>query len=74
MPKKCYAECMHKRRNGMKVADRLRTAVPCILVFGLIGALVGGPLGDTPNGIRAGVILGGCVAFIILQRKDARSS
>jgi len=57
----------------MKVVDKLRVAVPCILVFGLVGALVGGALGDGVNGARAGIVVGGIVAFIILERKESRT-
>ena len=55
----------------MKISTRIRVALPCILIGGVIGALVGGALGDTPNGIRAGVVLGGIVAFVYLQRKQS---
>ena len=53
----------------MTVAYKLRIALPCILVFGSIGALVGGALGDGANGARVGIVVGGGVAFAILQRK-----
>jgi len=58
----------------MKVAYKLRIAIPCILIFGAIGALVGGAIGDDVNGIRVGIVVGGGVAFVYLQRKksDAR--
>ncbi len=53
----------------MKVSATLRIALPCILIAGAIGALVGGPFDETVAGIRVGVIVGGIVAFIYLQRK-----
>jgi len=53
----------------MKVAYKLRIALPCILVFGAIGALVGCGFGDAVNGTRVGIVVGGCVAFVYLQRK-----
>ena len=55
----------------MKVAYKLRIALPCILIFGAIGALVGGAIGDGVNGIRAGIVVGGCVAFVYLKRKES---
>ena len=55
----------------MKVAYKLRIALPCILIFGAIGALVGGAIGDAVNGIRAGIVVGGGVAFVYLKRKDS---
>ena len=55
----------------MKVADKLRIALPCILIFGAIGALAGGVFGDAVNGIRAGIVVGGGVAYVYLQRKNS---
>jgi len=55
----------------MKVAYKLRIALPCILIFGAIGALVGGPFDETAAGIRVGVIVGGAAAFVYLQRKKS---
>ena len=55
----------------MKVADKLRIALPCILIFGAIGALVGSLLGDVANGTRAGIVVGGGVALVYLQRKNS---
>ena len=57
----------------MKVAYKLRIALPCILIFGAIWALVGGAIGDGANGTRAGIVVGGGVAFLILQRKNSRA-
>ena len=51
------------------IASNLRTALPCILVGGALGAMVGGVLGSVENGIRVGIILGGAVAFVILRRR-----
>ncbi|MDH3216858.1 MAG: hypothetical protein OEN01_11275 [Candidatus Krumholzibacteria bacterium] len=51
------------------VATNLRTALPCILVGGVLGAMVGGALGSAANGTRVGIILGGVVAFAILRRR-----
>jgi hypothetical protein len=58
----------------MKISTRIKVALPCILIGAALGALVGGSLGDTANGIRAGIILGGVVAIIYLQRKQSGSS
>ena len=55
----------------MKVSEKLRVALPCILVFGLVGALFGGALDANPGAIRVGIVVGGLVAFLILQRKDS---
>jgi len=55
----------------MKVSYKLRITLPCILIFGAIGALIGGVLGDGANGTRAGIIVGGGVAFVYLQRKKS---
>jgi len=55
----------------MKVTYKLRIALPCILIFGAIGALVGGAIGDGANGTRVGIVVGGSVAFVILQRKNS---
>lgn len=53
----------------MIVATNLKTAIPCILIGGALGALVGSVLGSTANGTRVGIILGGVIAYIILLRK-----
>ncbi len=55
----------------MNVAYKLRVTLPCILIFGATGALVGGAIGDGVNGTRVGIVVGGCVAFVILQRKKS---
>ena len=53
----------------MMIATNLKTAIPCILIGGALGALVGGVLDSTANGTRVGIILGGVIAYIILLRK-----
>ena len=58
----------------MKIADRLRIALPCILIGGIIGALVMGAFDLGLNAIRAGIIVGGIAAFVYLRRKKSRSS
>ncbi len=55
----------------MKAVDKLRVALPCILVFGTAGALIGGPMDANPGAIRVGIVVGGCVAFVILYRKNS---
>jgi len=55
----------------MKVASKLRIALPSILIFGAIGALVGGAAGDAANGTRVGIVVGGVVAYVYLQRKKS---
>ncbi len=57
----------------MKVVDKLRVALPCILVFGAIGVLVGIALDANPGAIRVGIVVGGVVAFFILRRKNSGS-
>jgi len=58
----------------VKVSATLRIALPCILIGGIIGALVGGAFGIGVNGIRAGIIVGGVAAFVYLRRKKSGSS
>lgn len=53
----------------MIIATNLKTAIPCILIGGALGALVGGVLDSTANGTRVGIILGGVIAYIILRKK-----
>ena len=60
--------------SRMTVGAILRIAGPCILVGGALGAIIGSALGDITNGFRVGVVLGGVVAFTILQRKKRRVS
>ena len=55
----------------MKVSATLQIALPFILIAGVIGALVGGAIGEDANGIRVGVIVGGAAAFVYLQRKKS---
>ena len=57
----------------MKVATYLRIVLPCILVGGAIGALVGGAFDIGLNAIRAGIIVGGIAAFVYLRRKESGS-
>ena len=52
----------------MKVSATLRIALPCILIGGIIGALVGVAFGIGVNGIRAGIIVGGIAAFVYVRR------
>jgi len=55
--------------SRITVGDYLRIPLPCILIGGALGAIIGGALGDTANGTRVGIILGGVVAFTIMRRK-----
>ena len=57
------------RLTRMIIATNLKTAIPCILIGGALGALVGGVLDSTANGIRVGIILGGVIAYIILLKR-----
>ena len=50
------------------IATNLRTALPCIVIGGVLGAMVGVGLGSATNGARVGIIAGGVVAFVILRR------
>ena len=56
----------------MIIATNLKTAIPCILIGGALGALVGGVLGSTANGARVGIILGGVIAYLILLKKQRK--
>jgi hypothetical protein len=56
----------------MPVSSIIKTALPFILIGGVVGALVGGALGDGVNGIRGGVIAAGVAAYFYLRRKKAR--
>ena len=53
----------------MGIGAILSVALPCILIGGAFGALVGAALGSPVGGIRVGVILGGVGAFLILRRR-----
>ena len=53
----------------MIIATNLKTAIPCILVGGALGALVGSVLDSAANGTRVGIILGGVIAYMILLKK-----
>jgi hypothetical protein len=64
----------NSRVSRMPVGAVLRISVPCILIGGALGAAIGGALGDITNGFRVGVVLGGAVAFIIMQRKRRGAS
>jgi hypothetical protein len=57
----------------VKISATIRIALPCILIAGAIGALVGGAFDETANGFRVGVIVGGATAFVYLQRKKSGS-
>jgi hypothetical protein len=57
----------------VKASAILRIVLPCILLGGIIGALVGGAFGIGVNGIRAGIIVGGVAAFVYLRRKQSGS-
>jgi len=57
----------------MKVSATLRIALPCILIGGIIGALVGGAFDIGLNAARAGIVVGGIVAFVFLRRKKSGS-
>ena len=65
---------MNSKGSRISSANAVRTAVPYILLGGALGALIGSALGSTANGIRVGVILGGSVAFVLIQRRKARDS
>lgn len=55
----------------MNISTNLRIALPCILIGGAIGALVGGAMGEGIIGTRVGIIAGGAAAFLYLQRKKS---
>ena len=57
------------RGSRMTVSATLRLALPYIAVGGALGAIVGVALGSAANGFRVGVVLGGVVAFTIMQRR-----
>lgn len=57
----------------MKIAYKLRIALPLILIGGIIGAFVGGAFDLGLNAIRVGIIAGGIVAFVYLRRKTSGS-
>jgi len=57
----------------VKVSATLRIALPCILIGGIIGALVGGAFDIGLNAIRTGIIAGGIAAFVYLRRKKSGS-
>lgn len=54
----------------MKLSHKLRVLLPCILVSGATGALVGGSWGEPVHGLRIGIIAGGIVAFWLLRRRS----
>ncbi len=58
----------------MKLAYKIKITLPCILIFGSVGALIAGTSGGDLNWIRAGIIFGGIVAFFILKRKQSGAS
>jgi hypothetical protein len=55
----------------MKVTTTLGVALPCILIGGIIGALVMGAFDLGLNAIRAGIVAGGIAAFVYLRRKES---
>ena len=57
------------RLTRMIIVTNLKTAIPCIIIGGALGALVGGVLESTENGIRVGIILGGVIAYMILLKR-----
>jgi hypothetical protein len=60
--------------SRITVGAYLRIPLPCILIGSALGAMIGGALGDIANGTRVGIILGGVVAFTIMQRKKRSAS
>jgi len=64
----------NSKDSRLTVGAYLRIPLPCILIGGALGALIGGALGHDTNGIRVGIVLGGVVAFIIMQRKKRSAS
>lgn len=49
------------------IASNLKTALPCILIGGMLGAMAGVVFDSTAIGARIGIIVGGIVAFLILR-------
>jgi hypothetical protein len=64
----------NSKASRITVGTYFRIPLPCILIGGALGALIGGALGHDTNGIRAGIILGGIVAYIIMRRKQRRGA
>lgn len=64
----------NKKNSRISLGTYLRIPLPCILIGGILGAMIGGSLGDIANGTRVGIILGGIVAFIIMRRKKRSTS
>ena len=60
--------------SRITVGAYLRIPLPCILIGSALGAMIGSALGDIANGTRVGIILGGVVAFTIMQRKKRSAS
>ena len=50
------------------------SALPFIAGGGILGVWLGSALGSPANGFRVGVIVGGAVAFVRLQRKRKNAS
>lgn len=65
---------MKWKRFRMSAGATVRTALPYIFAGGALGALIGSVVGSPANGFRVGVILGGAVAFVVLQQKEKRVS
>jgi fructose-specific phosphotransferase system IIC component len=53
----------------MIIATNLKVAIPCIVLGGALGALLG-----SANGVRVGIVMGGVVAFLILLKKQKKPS
>lgn len=51
------------------IATNLKVAIPCIMIGGTLGALVGSLLDSSANSIRVGIVLGGVIAFILLHNR-----
>ena len=52
----------------MKVSAAVRIALPCIVIGGILGALVGGAFDLGLGAVRAGIVAGGVAAFAIVPR------
>lgn len=52
----------------------LQIPLPCILIGGALGVLIGSASGNEVWGLRIGIILGSVVAFILMLRKKRNAS
>ena len=59
----------NKKKSRISLGTYFRIPLPCILIGGALGAMIGGSLDEIENGIRVGIILGAVVAFILLLRR-----